>query len=513
MSDHHTGLPFAEAPARVVRTHANVVLLFRDRAYKLKKPVRFPFLDYSTLELRRKFVQAELDLNRRFSPAIYLGVCEICAREGRLEFGPLLERLPEPSAEVVDYAVVMRRIPDRAWLPALLPDGLREQHLRVLMQLLARTWRSHPADRATHEAGMPARLRENTVANIAECKRFVPDALSRRAWERLDGLLRGWFEANHAVFERRVAEDRIRDGHGDLKPSNIAFVAGEPVVTDCIEFNPQFRRLDTLAEAAFLTTGLEQLGAFEQAAGVLRLYRDETGDAYPETLRRYYQAHLACVMGKVAALQLADPEISEQQHAESLAFARHCFALAGFHAREPHVIVMCGLIGSGKSTAAAALGNALGWPVVSSDAERKAMFNVAPTARLPQEAYAEDVSARVYQRLYDAVAEAGAGIIIDAQFPAAKFRRRAAQAASDAGGNAIVVLCEAPADVLRERLSRREQDPNEVSDAGASLLSEAMRRFEAVSEAEGLPVVRFDATQSTDELCHTVLRHLLKPEE
>lgn len=511
MSVHSTGLDFADPPERVIRTHANIVLLYADRALKLKKPVRFPFLDYSTLALRRKFIQAELDLNRRFSPQVYRGVCEVLEDGGNLKFGPLLQQLPEPSAAVVDYAVVMRRIPERDWLPNRLKAGVSEADIRGLMRLLAATWQAHPADAETRQAGMPASLRANTVANIGECERFVPLALSRQAWKRLDGLLRGWFEANHAVFEQRVSDDRIRDGHGDLKPSNIAFMDGKPVVTDCIEFNPQFRRMDTLAEAAFLATGLEQLGEFALGAAVLRVYREVAGDVFPDALRRYYQAHLACVMGKVSALQLDDTEIDAAQREEATAFARRCFALADFHAREPHVIVICGVIGSGKSTAAGSISQALGWPVISSDLERKAMLGVAPTQRLPEEAYSGEVSARVYQRLYDAVGEAGAGIILDAQFPAAEYRRIAAEAATQAGGQATIVFCDAPEDVLLERLTRREQEGNSISDAGKALLPEAMRRFDAPSHDEGVPILRFDATQPVDDLPRLLIDRLLHP--
>jgi hypothetical protein len=511
MTVHHSGLDFAITPERVIRTHANVVLLDGNRAYKLKKPVKFPFLDYSTLKLRRKFIQAEYDLNRRFSPEIYLGVCTVVRRHDKLEFGELQQRLPAASRGLADYAVVMRRIPDDAWLPERMRAGLSDDDLHGLMRLLAATWRAHPANREVRLAGMPNQLRHNTVANIAECERLVPQCMARSAWMRLDALLRGWFEQNHPVFKDRVRGDHIRDGHGDLKPTNIAFIRGKPVVTDCIEFNPQFRRLDTLAEAAFLATGLEQLGAFDHAAEVFRAYRRAMRDDYPEMLRRYYQAHLACVMGKVTALQLEDPEIGTKQHRDALALARRSFALADFHAREPHVLVVAGVMGCGKSTVAAALSEHFGWPVVSSDVVRKRQMGVKPTRRLPQAAYSHDISARVYRALYDAANTAGAGVILDAQFSTRAPRHAAKRAATEAGGTAMMILCDAPDAVVRRRMRARERDRSRVSDATASMLRRARAEFEPVTNKEGLQLIRFDTRQPPQDVLALVETKLIAP--
>lgn len=506
MSIHHSNLPFAIEPDRVIRTHANIVLLVGETAYKLKKPVKYPFLDYSTLALRRRFVQAEYDLNHRFSPEIYLGVCEVRQSEGRLAFGPVVKSLPDGDA--VDYAVVMRRIPDDAWLPAYIRRGLRESELHDLMRLLADTWAAHPADDETRAAGLPENLRHNTVANIAECERFVPLCLSRQRWQRLDNLLRSWFEANREVFQARVARDRIRDGHGDLKPSNIAFVDGRPVVTDCIEFNAQFRRLDTLAEAAFLATGLEHLGHFDYAARVFGAYRAATGDDYPEALRRYYQAHLACVMGKVTALQLDDPEIGVQQRELAILAARQHFALADFHAREPHVVFVAGIMGCGKSTVAGAIGAHFGWPVVNSDVVRKQLMGVQASQRLPAQAYTDEMAVRVYDELFKAARQAQSGVVLDAQFPSRAMRAGVVNAAVQAGGVATLVLCDAPDEVVRQRLRTRALDPSRVSDATEDLLERARQRFEPVGD-EAMQVLRFETTRPTGQAVKMLRDHLL----
>lgn len=507
---HHTGLPFDLPVDREIQTHANLIVLTAERAYKLKKPVKFPFLDYSTLALRRRMILNELHFNRAFAPVTYLGVAEIRSSDGKLVVGDLAEDLPaEPDADVIDYCVVMQRIPDDAWLPVKLASGeLQESQIIALMRRLVQALREANADGEVRANGLPENLRHNTVANIAECEQFVPACLSRGRWERLDRLLRGWFEDNHAVFEQRVKEDRIREGHGDLKPGNIAFVNDKPVITDCIEFNPLFRRLDTLAEAAFLATGLESLGHFDFAAHVFEAYRNAAQDGYPEPLRRYYQAHLACVMAKVTALQLLEPEVPEEQKQRARKQASEYFALADFHAREPHVVVVMGIMGCGKSTVANAVGEHFRWPVVNSDVVRKQLMGVAPDERLPPEAYTFEVSERVYQKLYDAVGVAGAGVVLDAQFGMAIGRRAVVEAARKAGGHAILIHCDAPDEVVRERMNKRELDPSRVSDATADLLSEARTKFEVPTVAESLDVVPFDTTRDVKDAVAALTRRL-----
>ena len=507
---HFTDLPFDLPVDREIQTHANLVLLTGERGYKLKKPVKFPFLDYSTLALRREMILNELHLNRKFAPGTYLGVCEVRKRDSKLIVGDLAEDLPtDPDEDVIDYCVVMKRVPDDAWLPVKLASGeLQEQQIIALMQHLVQALRESPSDEETRANGLPENLRHNCVANIAECEQFVPECLSIERWQRLDALLRGWFEANHNVFEARVADDRIRDGHGDLKPGNIAFVGSEPIITDCIEFNPLFRRLDTLAETAFLATGLESLGAFDFAAHVFEAYRKQADDEYPEPLRRYYQAHLACVMAKVTALQLLEPEVPIKQKQSARKQASEYFALADFHAREPHVVVVMGIMGCGKSTVAKAIGDHFGWPVVNSDVVRKELMGVAPNDRLPQEAYTFEVSERVYQKLYEAVGEAGAGVVLDAQFGMAIGREAIVEAAHKAGGHAVFIHCDAPDDVVRERMNKRELDPSRVSDATADLLGEARRKFEAPGAEEGLEVIPFDTTGEVTSVVEALLEEL-----
>lgn len=498
-SPHFSGLPFADAE-RVIQTHANIVVLSGDRAYKLKKPVKFPFLDYSTLELRRHFVSEEVRLNRRFSPEIYLGTCEVYEQGGALHFGDA------PKGRVVDYALIMKRIPDDAWLPALMAAGqVPAKGIHDLIRRLVDAFNAQAPTPEVLAAGLPQNLAKNTVANIAECERYVGRCLTREQFARLDRILRDDFARLAPLFEQRVRERRIRDGHGDLKPGNIAFMDGTPVVTDCIEFGTQWRYLDTLAEMAFLATGLESLGEFALAHEVFAHYRQAARDEFPNELRRYYQCHFACVMAKVTALQLDEPEIPDQAKARASAQAARYFALADFHAREPHVIAVCGIMGCGKSTLAAELSRRLGWPHQSSDVTRKRLAGVVATARLEPGAYSREMTERVYTELLKAAAVAQVGVVLDAQYGKASERAALRQVAP----HALLVVCDAPDEVVRERMKRREQDPARVSDATAELLDAARRNFEPVREDEGLRVLRLDTREPFETNVERLMRQVL----
>lgn len=498
-SPHSSGLPFANAE-RVIQTHANIVVLIGDRAYKLKKPVKFPFLDYSTLELRRHFVSEEVRLNRRFSPEIYLGTCEVFEQDGALHFGTA------PAGKVIDHALIMRRIPDEAWLPALIAAGkVPEQGIHALIQRLVDAFDAEKPTPDVEAAGLPRNLAKNTVANIAECERYVGRCLTREQFARLDDLLHRWFENHPHEFKPRVKLGRIRDGHGDLKPGNIAFIDGKPVITDCIEFGTQWRYLDTLAEMAFLATGLESLGQFALAQQVFEHYRVAARDEYSQELRRYYQAHFACVMAKVTALQLDAPEVPADAKQRAQEQATRLFALADFHAREPHVVAVAGIMGCGKSTLAAALAKKMGWPHRSSDVIRKHMAGVEPTARLPQSAYSSEMTQRVYAEMLVFLSATEIGVVLDAQF-GKKAERMALRGFAP---QALLVLCDAPNDVVRERMNRRELDPGRVSDATAELLDQARRNFDPVGDSEGLKVLRIDTREPLEANVERVMRALL----
>ena len=282
------------------------------------------------------------------------------------------------------------------------------------------------------------------------------------------------------------------------------------MITDCIEFGTQWRYLDTLAEMAFLATGLESLGQFALAQQVFEHYRVAAKDEFSQELRCYYQAHFACVMAKVTALQLDEPEVPADAKQRAKEQATRLFALAGFHAREPHVVAVAGIMGCGKSTLAAALAKKMGWPHHSSDVTRKMLAGVDLTQRLPQSAYSREMTARVYMNLLEQISKpGGSGSALDAQFGKRAEREALRLACERAQARLLFVHCDAPDEVVRERMKKREQDPGRVSDATAELLDQARRNFDPVGDSEGLNVLRIDTREPLEANVERVMRALL----
>jgi uncharacterized protein len=325
----------------VVReTHIGVVFLIGDLAYKLKKPVRTAFLDFSTRQRRLAACQREVELNRRLAPDVYLGVAEVTGVDGR----------------PWEHLVVMRRMPEERRLATLLGTGAPlDDPVRALARRLAAfhaTARRDP--QITAQGGRDA-LRARWTDNFAELRGFrgtvLDDALiaelQRRALRFLDG--------REPLLAARQLTGRIIDGHGDLLTDDIFCLEDGPRVLDCLEFDDRLRYLDGLDDAAFLAMDLEYHGAAQLGARFLDWYAEFAGDPAPAALRHHYIAYRALVRAKVACLRSEQGDASV--HDESREQAQHYADIAARHLRtaEVRLVLVGGLPGTGKSTLSDAL--------------------------------------------------------------------------------------------------------------------------------------------------------------
>ena len=310
---------YPETPnsVEVVETHMSWVFLTDRYAYKLKKPVRFDSLDFSTVELRRRDGEEEVRLNRRLAPEVYLGTLALAADErGALSLGG--------EGEVVDWLVWMLRLPADRMLDARIFSGtLREAEVRPAALRLARFF-AGAAPVELDAAEYRRRLAEGVEADRR--------ALSRAAFglpgERVAALARaaqGCLERHAALFERRVAERRIVEGHGDLRPEHVCLTP-EPVIIDCLEFSRELRLLDPADELAFLALECERLGAPAVGGWFLNAYTELTGDAPPPLLLRFHRTYRALRRAKIAVWHLEDPDVREP--ARWVARARRYLELA-----------------------------------------------------------------------------------------------------------------------------------------------------------------------------------------
>jgi len=466
----------------IIQTHASAVLLAGDRAYKLKKPLDLGFLDYSTPALRRRCCAEEVRLNARLAPRVYLGVAPVLADgAGVPRFGPTCppDDVPEPGARldgfrVVDYAVVMRRLPEEATLAARVRAGAVDPAL--LVAVARRLAAFHGAgDTGGHveRYGSLDVIRRNWEENLVQMLPYAGRALAPAAFGRIAAYARGYLEAHPALFAARVREGRIRDCHGDLRPQHVYVLDGPPGATeeerlaiiDCIEFNERFRYGDGAGEVAFLAMELDAEGRPDLARAFVDGYVAAMGDEALRELLPFYCCYRACVRGKVLAFEADEPEIPHGEREVAKGRAGAFFRLAAHYAAgptRPRLLLVGGLMGTGKSTLAATLRSELGWPAYSSDAARKRL--VAREVATPDASafgsgiYTPDWTACTYAALLDearAALAAGRSAILDATFARRADRLAATRLAAAHGADCVFLECACPRAMALDRLARR----------------------------------------------------------
>jgi uncharacterized protein len=487
-------------------THASRVYLVGERVYKVKKPVDFGFLDFTTMERRIHFCREEVRLNDRFAPGTYLGVGELRADGGRIRL--------DGAGERVEVAVVMRRLPAERMLDQLLAAG--DTGLPAAMGPLGvRLAELHATSTVCHQApGSDRRqVRSNWEENFAQTAAFVPSLLPRAGQEGASRLVDSFFRDFGTLLEERQAAGYVRDGHGDLHSAHICLT--EPLqIFDCIEFNPGFRIADTSADLAFLLMDLEFLGRRDLAATLLAAYRGGGGpDPGPERLITFYKAYRAWVRAKVDGLLARAPTAEEAARARAAALSRRYFSLALGYFAPRQLLLTCGLMGSGKSTLARALAHVLGATLLRSDGVRKELAGTAAAGsdRLPFGAgiYSPAMTAATYERLL-ALAAAGLGngsVIVDAAFTDPKRRRSFLAAAAALGYPARILYCRCPAEVARRRLDRRREQGDDLSDGRPALYARQAATFAPPGAQE--PCIAIDTTRDVDYNVQLVIGCLL----
>ena len=298
---------YPDRPARVdaIETHMSWVFLTERFAYKLKKPVRLPFLDFSTLGARKHACEESLRLNRRLAPDVYVGVVPLCRRAGG-------ELSLEDDGEPVEWLEKMRRLPADSMLDrAIAARTVGVEHVRRFSRVLAAFYRDAAAESIAPDA-YRARLRDDIEDNHA--------ALTEPMWQlprtRLIALLdaqKGALERHAALFDARVAQRRIVEGHGDLRPEHVCLLDA-PVIIDCLEFNRRLRILDAADELAYLALECEHLGAPWIGALVFETYADDSGDWPPPEIIAFYKAYRAVLRAKLAIWHLRDHPPSTRAH-------------------------------------------------------------------------------------------------------------------------------------------------------------------------------------------------------
>jgi len=440
----------------VIETHISHVLLAGDYAYKVKKAVRLPFVDFSTLARRRYFCEEELRLNRRTAPSLYVDVVAIGGHPPR--FGP--------CAEPLEYAVRMRRFPQQALGSTLARAGrLEKRHVDALARRVAAFHASLEPVASAHPEGAAARALEPALDNLRDIAAMLPETAD-------DVLaLRGWTLAEAArlapLFAERQRGGSVREAHGDLHLANVAFIGAEAMPFDCLEFDPALRRIDVMGDVGFMVMDLAHHKLGRLAARFLDAYLQETGDYAGLAVLRFHVVYRALVRAKVAAIREDDAE------ALSLIALARRLCRPGVRA----LFLMHGLPASGKTHAAQRLLEALGAVRVRSDVERKRSHGLSPLDRSGSPPggglYSPGASEATYERLAalaGTVLDAGYPVVVDCASLARRERDLFREAARSHRAGFAIVRCRAADVELRRRLRARRGDASEADSAVLDLL-------------------------------------------
>ena len=466
---------YPNQPAEVTHkeTHISHIFIAGELVYKVKKAVRFSFLDYSTLDKRQHFLHEEMRLNKRLASSVYLAVVPIAV-------GPLGWHLGS-DGEVMEYALVMRRLPDNRMLPFLIETGqATPEMMGELAQVLAAFHRRAEKFEEIDVTTYPQVVEDEWYENLADLRPFTGRLIEQESSRVLEDFGTDFISEHRELFARRAAQGWIRDVHGDLHCEHVCFAPEAVQIFDCIEFSPELRRCDIASEVAFLLMDLEFRCSGKLAYAFLEQYLKLLQDPELPALLPFYKCYRAIVRGKVHALR---------SRGSSSVAARY-FRLAErltWDPEKPFLVMVCGLTGSGKSTLARELSERLGMPVISSDHLRKAMAGVTGSrqAAFGQDIYTPAMTEKTYVKIAGEAAkslQAGTGAILDATFGQRSQRQKILQLAKDWQVPIVIVYCRASDETTKRRLGKRAAEGRDTSDGRWEIYTEQQHNFQPFEE-------------------------------
>ena len=464
----YLAVPSIHGTATVERidTHSAIVFLAGERAYKLKRAVRFDYLDFSTVERRRAMCDAEVRLNRRTAPELYRGVVPITREPG----GALALC---GSGSPVDWVVEMKRFSQEALFDRL--AAAERLELELMPSLAAAIAKFHRiAEPRSDHGGKPGMewVIEGNATGFAE---YGQDVLDPLACRRLTEASRAELDMRGALLDERRASGLVRHCHGDLHLRNIVLIEGRPTLFDGVEFNDEIACTDVLYDLAFLLMDLWRRGLPRHANAVWNHYLEEAGDVSGTSLMPLFLSCRAAVRAKTSATAARlQPDVRRQN--EIQASARQYLAMAEglLHPPGPCLVAIGGFSGTGKSTLARSLapsvGGVPGSVVIRSDLIRKRLSGVPPLERLGPEGYSSEMSERVYATVFERARmtiREGHSVIVDAVYARPGDRQGIEGVAADVAVPFVGIWLEAPETTLIERVQQRR---NDASDANAAVI-------------------------------------------
>ena len=459
--------PHSPGDIAIIQTHASILAIAPPFVYKVKKHINLGFLDFTTLEKRRNNCEREIRLNSRLCPYIYLDIVPISLKNDDLIF--------DDKGLVVDYAVKMKQLPGGYFLNQLLREGkVTKNNFHPIVQCLKHFYKSQLPDETISAYGAIDKIRINTDGNFKYMKEFIGHSIRKSALDAIKFFTDDFYKRNSLLFEKRIKEYRIKDGHGDLRLEHIHLQGDKVCIYDCIEFNDRFRYIDMASDIAFLTMDIDFHHMPGLSVDVTKQMISALDDKDMALLMDFYKCYRACVRGKVESIKSLEPEIDSEEREESRLKAERFFKLALQYAvcgSVPAVFVVSGRIGSGKSTIAENMAELLGWQYCSSDITRKKEAGLSLQKRTPEEKrrglYGKETTDGVYHYLLKTAVEKvqrGEGVVLDATFGSKDRREKFINAFEQNNISYYFIEAWASDEIIKQRLFERD-NKHVISDA------------------------------------------------
>ena len=487
----------------LIETHISWVLLTGDYVYKVKKPVNFGFLDFSTLAQREHFCREEVRLNRRIAPDLYLDVIAVTGSEDAPTLGG--------EGPTIEYMVKTRQFRQQDLLSNLQRDGgLTSAHIDELAQVMARFHGQIEHAELDTPFGAPEQVHAPVAQNFEQIRPFLSSA---RDLGQLDALEQ-WANTTYQRLIPQIAERKaggmVRECHGDVYLDNVTLIDGQVTLFDCIEFNEPFRWTDVMADVAFMSMDLEDRGLHALSNRFVSAYLEQTGDYQGLAVLNYYKAYRAMVRAKVALFGLNDGMTEEQRAATMQRYYGYTALAESYSELAPRFgLLTVGVSGSGKSTLAVKLVEQLGAIRIRSDVERKRLFGDEDNASLESGLYSPERSEQTYRRLANLAAQilaSGYPVIVDATHLKQNQRDLVRDAIENQGAPCLILQCEAPQEVIEHWLEQRQQQGGDISDAGIEVMHHQLTTRQPLSDEEAQLAVQIDT--SSEEAMNSIAEQL-----
>lgn len=497
---------------RLIQTHLSWVFMAGRFVYKVKKPVDFGFLDFTTLDKRKFYCSEEIRLNRRLCPEIYLSVVPV-TRETDSSY--ILEGKGEP----VEWAVKMKRMPEDGLMSTLIKrDEVDKKDMDTICNILVPFYEKAKAGQDKLWLGGIEVVRENCEENFQQTRDFVGKVIPEDTFDKIMNYTRAFLEENEKLFKKRQAKGWIVEGHGDLYSANICIDREKDkiYIFDCIEFNERFRYGDVAVDVAFLAMDLDFLGLCDLSDYFIGSFKKMMKDEDLQALLDFYKCYRAYVRGKIGCFTWASPEVDEETRDSSLSMAKRYFKLAlryaGGRGKRPLLFVFMGLSGTGKSTVSKALSARLGIAAFNSDFVRKEYVSGIPAEEKRLEPFGQGIYSREFtEKTYRALCRlagqrlvVGESAILDATYIDPEKRKRVRELAKACGARLILIHCTCPENVAIQRMEKRLEGENAVSDGRLEIYEKQKQIFKRPDPDEADLVLELDTTKEVDELLRTL---------